>query len=154
MNTHSLLPSLDTFWQTLVHEASDAIIYADFGGMIRFWNRGAERIFGFSQDEALGKSLDLIIPDNLRKRHWDAYTQTMKTGKTHYDAGEVLAVPAVRKDGTRVSIEFSILPFRDRDGRMIGVAAILRDVSKRFEEIKALRNEVSALRQRVEHTSS
>lgn len=107
-----------------------------------------------SPDEALGKSLDLIIPDNLRKRHWDAYTQTMKTGKTHYDAGEVLAVPAVRKDGTRVSIEFSILPFRDRDGRMIGVAAILRDVSKRFEEIKALRNEVSALRQRVEHTSS
>jgi PAS domain S-box-containing protein len=150
MSRPALSPSLHDFPWTLVHEAPDAIIYADVGGMIRFWNRGAERIFGFSQAEALGSSLDLIIPSNLRKRHWDSYTQTMRTGQTRYGAGDVLAVPALRKDGTRVSIEFSILLFRDHEGRMIGVAAILRDVSKRFEEINSLRNEVAALRKRIE----
>src|SRR5690349_16453434 len=98
--------------------------------MIRFWNRGAERIFGFAQSEALGRSLDLIIPENLRQRHWDAYAQTMRSGQTRYGAGDVLAVPGMRKDGTRVSIEFSTLLVRDREGRLVGVAAILRDVSK------------------------
>jgi PAS domain S-box-containing protein len=143
-------PSLDAFCRTLFEEAPDAIIYADVGGMIRAWNHGAERIFGFSKMEALGRSLDLIIPENLRKRHWDSYAQTMRTGKTRYGAGDVLAVPAMRKDGTHVSIEFSILPFRDRGGRMLGVAAILRDVTHRFEETKALRNEVAALRKSLE----
>jgi len=146
----ALFSSPDAFCRTLVDEAPDAIVYADVGGMIRFWNRGAERIFGFSQAEALGRSLDLIIPSNLRQRHWDAYSQTMKTGQTRYGAGDVLAVPALRKDGTRVSIEFSILPFRDRQGHLIGVVAILRDVSKRFAEIKTLREEVAALRKRSE----
>jgi PAS domain-containing protein len=73
----------------------------------------------------------------------------MRTGITRYGAGDVLAVPALRKDGTRVSIEFSILPFRDREGRMLGVAAILRDVSKRFEELKALRRELAASRKQA-----
>ena len=128
-------PGIDQFCRTLVHEAPDAIVYADVGGMIRFWNRGAERIFGFSASEVLGKSLDMIIPESMRKRHWDAYLETTRTGNTRYGAGEVLAVPALRKDGARVPIEFSILPFRDREGRMLGVAAILRGVTERFEEI-------------------
>ena len=117
--------------------------------MIRFWNRGAERIFGFSASEVLGKSLDMIIPASMRKRHWDAYLETTRTGNTRYGAGEVLAVQALRKDGTRVPIEFSILPFRDREGRMVGVGAIVRDVTKRFEEIEALRKELAS--QRTSH---
>jgi PAS domain S-box-containing protein len=151
MKARLLSPSLnfDEFYRSLVEHAADAIIYADLGGMIQFWNQGAERIFGFSDEEALGKSLDIIIPENLRQRHWDAYAQTMRTGITRYGAGDVLAVPALRKDGTRVSIEFSILPFRDRDGRMLGVAAILRDVSKRFAELKSLRQEVAELRKQT-----
>lgn len=129
------------FCRTLVEEAADAIIYADADGLIRFWNKGAVRIFGFSTAEALGQSLDIIIPENLRKRHWDGYAETMRTGKTRYGDGDILAVPALRKDGTRVSIEFTILPFHDRAGRMVGIAAILRDVTKRFEELKALRKQ-------------
>ncbi len=148
MNTQRLSLSRDVLFRTLVQEAPDAIIYADVGGIIRLWNRGAQRIFGFSAEEALGNSLDLIIPENLRKRHRDAYAQTMRTGVTRYGAGDVLAVPAMRKDGTRVSIEFSILPFRDGEGRMLGVAAILRDVTTRFDEMKALRNEAAELRKR------
>jgi PAS domain S-box-containing protein len=88
----------------------------------------------------------MIIPESMRKRHWDAYLETTRTGKTRYGAGDVLAVPALRKDGTRVPIEFSVLPFRDREGRMVGVGAILRDVTKRFEEIEALRKELAARR--------
>lgn len=127
------------FYETLAKEASDAIVYADAEGKIRFWNRGAERIFGFSEAEALGQSLDIIIPERLRARHWDGYAQTMRTGKTRYGSGDLLAVPALRKDGAQISIEFTVLPFRDAGGGMAGIAAIMRDVTKRFEEMKALR---------------
>jgi PAS domain S-box-containing protein len=123
--------SIDDFCWTLAHEAPDAIIYADVGGMIRFWNRGAERIFGYPASEALGRSLDIIIPEHLQARHWDAYGKTMQSGETRYGNGEVLAVPASRKDGTLVPIEFTLLPFRDRDGRILGVAAIVRDTATR-----------------------
>jgi len=134
------------FCRSLVQQAPDAIIYADIGGMIRFWNLGAERIFGFTEEEALEKSLNIIIPEDLRQRHWDAYNQTLQTGVTRYGGGSVLAVSALRKDGTLVPVEFSILPFKDRENRVLGVAAILRDVGKRFEELSSLRKEVALLR--------
>jgi PAS domain S-box-containing protein len=139
---------IDRFCQTLTREAPDAIIYADAEGFIRFWNRGAERILRFEEEEAIGKSLDIVIPETLRKRHWDGYTETMRSGKTRYGAGDILAVPALRKDGTRVSIEFNIVPFLDGAGRMVGIAAILRDVTKQFEEMKALRQQLAERRVR------
>jgi PAS domain S-box-containing protein len=134
-----MTPDVDQFYRTLAQETSEAIIYADAKGLIAFWNKGAERVFGFSADEAMGKSLDIIIPEGLRKRHWDGFEQTMRTGQSRYGAGDLLAVPALRKDGSRISVEFTILPFHDEAGRMVGMAATLRDVSKRFEEMKALR---------------
>ena len=89
-------------------------------------------------------SLDLIMPENLRSRHWTAYRETMRTGKTRYGDGDVLAVPALAKGGRLISIEFSMFPYRDTDGSLLGVGAILRDVTKRFEEMKALRRAASA----------
>ena len=83
--------------------------------MIRLWNRGATRIFGFTEAEALGRSLDIIIPERLRERHWQGYRATMRTGQTRYRDGQVLSVPALRKDGARISVEFTIVPFRDGD---------------------------------------
>jgi PAS domain S-box-containing protein len=136
---------LDRFCLTLIREAPDAIIFADAEGVIRFWNRGAERIFGFSEAEALDESLDLIIPANLRARHWEGFNTTMRSGTTRYSDGEILAVPASRKDGRGISIEFTILPFRDTADRMIGIAAILRDVTVRFEEMRALRRQLAEL---------
>ena len=133
----------DRFSRTLARGAPDAVIYADGEGLIRFWNAGAERIFGFSEADAAGKSLDIIIPENLRSRHWSGFDETMRTGKTRYGAGDILAVPALRKDGTRISIEFTVLPFHDEAGRMVGIGAILRDVTKRFEEVRALRRELA-----------
>lgn len=126
----------DRFARTLAREAPDAIIYADAHGRIRFWNQGAERIFGFPENEAVGQTLDIIIPENLRKRHWEGFMRTMQTGKTRYGSGDVLEVPALRKDGTSATVEFSMLPFRDKDGAMLGIGVVLRDVTKRFEEMK------------------
>lgn len=135
---------LDRFSRALVENISDAILYAGKDGRITYWNAGAERIFGFSAEEAVGQSLDLIIPVNLRKRHWDGYEKTMDTGQTRYGSGDLLAVPALRKDGSRISVEFSMLPFFDDQARMIGIAAVLRDVTKHFEAVKALRRELAA----------
>ena len=139
----SLPIDIDRFCLTLVREAPDAIIFADAEGVIRFWNRGAERVFGFAETEALGQSLDIIIPDNLRGRHWEGFSATMRTGSTRYGSGEILAVPALRKDGRRISIEFTIVPFRDDHARIIGIAAMLRDVTARFEEMRALRRQLA-----------
>ena len=137
----------------LVSGMADAIVYADAEGVIRAWNRGATRIFGFAEAEALGRSLDLIIPENLRERHWQGYRATMRTGQSRYGDGQLLSVPAIRKDGTRVSVEFTILPFTDNAGRMIGIAAIMRDATARFEELRALRRQL-ALHSAADRTDS
>lgn len=117
----------------------DALVVADRKGIIRVWNGGAERIFGFSEGEALGQSLDIITPERLRERHWIGYEATMRTGQTKYGAGDLLSVPAIRKDGAQISIQFSIVPLRGEDGDLQAVAAIMRDVTEDFEERKRLR---------------
>ncbi len=134
----------DRFARSLVAGMPDAIVYADADGMIQVWNAGAVRLFGFSEQEALGRSLDIIIPSNLRDRHWHGYRDTMRTGQSRYGGGDILSVPAVRKDGTRLSVEFTIVPFAGEDGRMIGIAAIMRDATARFEEVRALRKQLAA----------
>jgi PAS domain S-box-containing protein len=130
---------LDAFCRELVVNCPDAVIHSDAKGAIQFWNRAAERIFGFSEAEALGQSLDIIIPENLRQRHWAGYDHTLATGQSRYGAGDLLSVPAIRKDGSRLSVEFTILPFHDEAGKITGIAAILRDVTAKFEELKSLR---------------
>ena len=122
---------------------SDAIIATDRAGMVTFWNPGAVRIFGFSADEAIGQSLDLIIPPNLRARHWEGFHRVMTTGESHYGHGDLLSVPAQGKTGQRISVEFTIAMLRDGDGRSAGTVAILRDISKRFEEVRALKRQLA-----------
>jgi PAS domain S-box-containing protein len=133
------------FADRLVSGMSDAIIYADAEGVIRRWNRGATRIFGFAEGEALGRSLDIIIPESQRERHWQGFRATMRTGESRYGDGQVLSVPAVRKDGARISVEFTIVPFTSDSGQMIGIAAIMRDTTTRFEELRALRRQLAVL---------
>jgi PAS domain S-box-containing protein len=136
-----LRPDVDRFYRTLAREAPDAIVYTDTEGLIAFWNKGAERTFGFSEVESIGKHLSIIIPENLRKRHWDGYAERMRTEEPGYGAEYVIAGSVFRKDGKPISIEFTLTPFFDRVGRLLGVAAILRDVTKRCEEIKRLHKE-------------
>src|SRR5690606_36075352 len=119
--------------------ATDAIISSDAEGIIRFGNPGAGRRFGFTEAEALGRSLDIIIPDRLRARHWEGYAKVIRTGQSRYAEGDVLAVPALRKDGSQISVEFTLMALRDASGGLTGLVAVLRDVTVRFEEAKALR---------------
>lgn len=137
-------PTSAEFAALLLAQMPDAVVYSDAEGAIRYWNQGATRIFGYTPEEALGQSLDIIIPAPQRARHWEGYARTMASGESRYGAGDLLAVPAIRKDGTRFSIEFTIIPFRDGAGRMLGVAAVLRDVTARFEEMRALRKAAQA----------
>jgi PAS domain S-box-containing protein len=136
----------DAFASRLLAGIPDAVVYADAAGVIQFWNPGAARIFGFAQDEAIGQSLDIIIPPAIRERHWTGFHETMHTGKTRYGDGQLLAVPALHKNGMRLSIEFTIVPFAETTGQMTGIAAIMRDATARFEEIRALRKELTGLR--------
>jgi PAS domain S-box-containing protein len=128
----------------LLHSSADAIIATDRDGAITFWNPGAVRIFGFTADEATGRSLDLIIPEKQRDRHWAGYREVMRTGQSRYSGGDVLAVPALHKDGRRISLEFTIVPVKNAAGRITGLASVLRDVTARFEEIRALRRKAEA----------
>ena len=132
------------FEARFIANTPDGVLFADEQGIIRFWNTGCERLFGYSAAEAMGQSLDIIIPEAQRARHWQGYSNTMRTGQSRYAAGALLAVPATRKDGARISIEFSIVPFRDAEQRMLGIGAVLRDASKRFEETKALKKALAA----------
>jgi PAS domain S-box-containing protein len=101
-------------------------------------------MFGFPAAEAVGQSLDLIIPEQLRERHWQGYHQVMKTGQSRYGQGDVLAVPGMRKDGRRISLEFTIVPLRGQDGRLKGMGAVLHDVTARFEELWSLRKKLGS----------
>ena len=139
-----MLISPSVLADAVLHTSSDAIVASDKDGIIQFWNAGAERIFGYTSGDAMGKSLDIIIPERLRARHWQGYRQVMATGESRYGHGDVLAVPGIRKDGTGVSLEFTIVPVRDGTSRMIGMVAIMRDVTARFEEMRALRQKIAS----------
>jgi PAS domain S-box-containing protein len=130
--------------EAILSMRSDAIIAADREGIIHVWNSGAERLFGYSPDEAISRSLDFIIPERLRQRHWDGYRRVMETGKSRYGESDVLSVPAVRKDGTIISVEFTVVPLQNA-GRMTGMVAIMRDVTSRFNEVRALKRKLAEL---------
>lgn len=125
--------------RAVLEDIPDAVIYADRDGAIRFWNPGAERIFGFTPAEALGQSLDIIIPERLRQRHWDGYNHMMATGHSRYGAGDLLSVPAVNKGGDSLSIQFTVAPVHGKDGTLAGIVAVLRDATANFQELKRLR---------------
>jgi PAS domain S-box-containing protein len=132
----------------IVEGAADAVLFTDREGIIRLWNTGAERIFGWTAAEAVGRSMDLIIPERLRPRHWERWDHVMQTGETRY-ATETLAVPALRKDGAAISIEFTIQLLRDAAGAIAGPVAIIRDVTARFQREKELRARVKELEAKV-----
>jgi PAS domain S-box-containing protein len=128
----------------LVARTDHAIVAADRDGVIRFWNPAAEAMFGHARAEAVGQSLDLIIPANLRGRHWDGFERVMATGETEY-AGRTLAVPALRADGSRISVEFTVTLLPAEDGGVAGIAAIMRDVTAQWEERRALTRRLAEL---------
>lgn len=131
-------------YQRIVEDNPLAILFADRDGKIRLWNAGAEAMFGYTAAEALGQSLDLIVPEKQRPRHWEGWERVMATGVTKYGR-DPLAVPALRKDGSRISIEFYIVLLRGPGGELMGAAALIQDVTVRFQQQKELRARLAAL---------
>jgi len=129
-------------YRQIIENASDAVLFADREGKIRVWNRGAERIFGFAASEALGQSLDMIIPEAQRERHWQGYFRVMDGAPSRYGT-QPLNVPALHKSGARISCEFTIQMVRDEEDAVLGIAAILRDVSARREQELELRRRLA-----------
>jgi PAS domain S-box-containing protein len=136
--------SLEGLYQQIIEGAQDAIVFADKEGIIRLWNSGAEAIFGYSEEEAIGETLDLIVPEKLREKHWEGYSKVMETGVTQYGS-DILAVPALKKDDSRLSVEFTIVLLKDDTGKPQGTAAIMRDVTERWQKEKELKKRLAEL---------
>ena len=134
-------------YKQLIEALADAVIFADLSGVIRFWNPAAGRLFGFTEAEALGNSLDLIVPERFRERHWAGYNKAMATGQTRY-AHDVLRVPAVHKDGRPLSIAFTVGLLHDPQGNVTGILAVIRDETARFAEDRDLRKRLAEFEQR------
>lgn len=137
-------------FRKIVGNAGDAMIFADTDGRIELWNQGAEDIFGHTEEEALGESLDIIIPKQLRDRHWDGYYTAMEQGSTTYERGDRLSVPAVRKDGERLSVAFTVTLIDDSDGKLAGIAAILRDVTDQWDAQQERTERIQELEGRID----
>ena len=138
------VPTHEWLCENIVEQMSTAIIFGDREGIVRLWNAGAEAMFGWSAQEAIGRSMDIIIPEKHRARHWEGYSRVMETGLTKYGQ-RALAVPALTKDGRRISIEFNIALLKDANGRVLGAAASVQDVTARWERDKALRTRLVEL---------
>lgn len=130
--------------QRIVEDSPIAILFADRDGKIRLWNGGAETMFGYPAQEALGQSLDLIVPERQRARHWEGWEKVMATGVTKYGR-DALAVPALKKDGSRISIEFNIVLLRAPSGELLGAAALIQDVTARWQQQKEMKARLAAL---------
>ncbi|GAB7546612.1 PAS domain-containing protein [Cupriavidus sp. CuC1] len=131
-------------FKQLVAAVGDAIVVSDASGTITLWNPAAERMFGFTQSEAIGQSLDLIIPQRLRGRHWDGYHKTMASGQTRY-GNDVLRVPAAHKDGRALSIAFTVALLHSPQQAVTGIVAVIRDETSRFSEERNLRKRLAEL---------
>jgi PAS domain S-box-containing protein len=138
------IPEVSNGYQQVVEALGDAVVICDRDGVIRFWNAAAERLFGFTRTDALGKSLDLIIPERLRERHWAGFTRTMATGHTRYQH-DVLRVPAMHKDGRTLSIAFTVGLLLAAQRTLTGLVAVIRDETKRFAEERDLRKRLAEL---------
>lgn len=129
----------------LMHSLADAIVVCDPDGQIVFWNEASTRIFGWTEVEALGQSLDLIIPERLRKRHWDGYERVMATGETSY-GDRLLEVPALHRDGHTISIAFTVSMLLGDDGLPTAIAAVIRDDTERWQERQSMRHQLAKVR--------
>ena len=136
--------SQDWLCRRLVAESRDAIIFADRDGLIRLWNAGAEAMFGYGAAEMEGQSLDRIIPEALRTRHHEGFRRVMAAGASQY-AAAILAVPGLRKDGGRISLEFTITLVKNDEGRVQGAAAIIRDVTARWQRDQEIKKRLAGL---------
>ena len=138
----------DALCRQILEETSDAVVVADREGVILYWNRGAGILFGHTPGDAVGRSLDLIIPEKHRQRHWEGYRRAMATGETAY-RDRTLKVPSEDKAGNPLSLEFSMVLLEKPGGGAAGAAAIIRDVTEQWKRMKSLAKEIGDLEKTV-----
>ena len=136
METNAPTPDVVILHEAIVQQAPDAVILVDRDGMIRVWNRSAEAIFGHAASEVIGANLDVIIPEPLRKPHWQGFDKALESGTMKY-AGRVLTTRSVHKDGRRLYVDLSFSLVRDSAGNLLGVLAMARDCTERYLAEKA-----------------
>ncbi len=134
----------DTDLSALVAALGDAVMVCDAAGAITLWNPACERMFGHTEAEVMGKTMDMIIPERLRGRHWEGYHKTMATGITKYGT-DVLRVPAVDKQGRTMSIAFTVAMLYAPDGKVSAIASVIRDETARFNDERALKKRLAEL---------
>lgn len=133
----------DSLAEWIIDQVSDALIYADRNGDIRRWNPAAAELFGFSADEALGRNLDLIIPEHLREAHWAGFNAAMERGQLKL-GGRPTLTRGLRKSGQRLYVEMTFALVKDAAGRPVGAVAMARDVTERTEKERAARKAAQA----------
>lgn len=135
-------------FRELVDGIGEGVVVSSAAGDIIYWNAAATRIFGFTEADAIGKSLDIIIPERQRQRHWDGYHKTMETGQTRY-GNDLLRVPALHKDGRTLSIAFTVAMLHAPDGKVSAIVAVVRDETQRWAEERELKRRVNELEARL-----
>jgi PAS domain S-box-containing protein len=131
-------PEVTPLAEAIIEQTADAVIYADRAGVIARWNRGAVATFGFSADEALGRNLDLIIPEHLRAAHWRGWDAAMAK-RTLRLAGRPTLTRGLHKSGAKLYVEMSFSLVLDAAGNVLGSVAVARDVSARVAQEQAAR---------------
>jgi PAS domain S-box-containing protein len=139
--------------RALIEQAPDAVVFADTEGIIREWNPAAESMFGYSRDEALGQSLDVIVPERFREAHWRGYRRALSEGKTKY-SGQALPTRSARKDGSAIYVELTFAIVHDATGAVIGALAHARDISERWQRDREQRQRLQELEQSLEPSAS
>jgi PAS domain S-box-containing protein len=134
--------------QAMVAAIGDAVVVTDRDGRVVVWNPAAERLFGWTETEAMGQRMDMIIPERLRQRHWEGYDKSMETGKTRY-AHDVLRVPAVNKAGDALSIAFTVFMLYGNDGKVTACGSVIRDETQRFAEDREMKKRLRELEAQV-----
>ncbi|TCS39333.1 PAS domain S-box-containing protein [Paucimonas lemoignei] len=136
-------PVLPSLYQDIFRDVADAMIFSDVDGVIRLWNPAAEAVFGYTASEAIGQSLDLIIPESLREAHWRGYRQAMSRGATVHGRRSSIT-RSLHKSGQTLYVDMSFAVIRDETGKTIGSAAMARDATLRYTEEKRLRRQIAA----------
>lgn len=128
----------------VVDGVPDAVVIVDAQGRICYWNGGAERIFGFTSNAAVGETLDIIVPERLQERHWTGFNQAVDSGTSRYGAEDMLSVPAKTRDGRTISIEFTVVLMKDGES-ITHVGAVIRDITARRSLELELRGRIREL---------
>ena len=136
--------SFDTLAPHILRSMPEAVIFCDLEGIIRVWNGGAEKVFGWSAAEAVGQSLDLIIPERMRKAHWDGFNQAIARGGVKPGRTSMIT-RSLHKSAEFIYVDMSFEMVRDEAGKMLGSMAVARDATKRFNDEKALRQQLAEL---------